>query len=604
MKKYIHCIVNNDKNISPFSRKCLDSFKDYLTDYEIRYWTVDDIAKIDDDMAVEISKIDSYALKKIFLEIYVIYQYGGIYIDQNLELIAPIDDLLEESNSFLGLDERHHISSSIWYEKNAKSYLATKVYEKFKEYYTEALYDNYFVNLPFLFREILTDYRPEVTEIQKLKHGITLYSYDYFYPLSYDGHTKNKSENTRMLNYFNYDFITPKGKLKNSCYTIFGEGISQKLFSIFSILKKALKFILKPLFAYKEYKRKNDEKHKELVKTTLDKLKKYKNKDYVAFHNPEWTGVSNATIELFENSIPCGELISRKEIKEVCNAIINNNIKEVIFSGFCIGWYKLAIALYNEGVVVKTYFHGSHTQYLDEYGWKMNDQIYALERKGIVKEMAFCKESIIDFYKDKGCNVTFLRNLVNIDYNIKKVTNKSDEFKIGIYAVQPTQFRKNVFSSLASVYFIKQKLKDKKVVVDVVPNSDSVAAFCHFFDIEVTGIYKGVPREELLKRMSKCDITLYVTFSECAPMLPLESFYVGVPCITGNNHHYFKNTELEKYLVVNNEDNALEISDKVIMCINNKDKVLSLYDKFSKSNLKEGQKLVRNFLSIEGDKHE
>ena len=59
MKKYIHCIVNNDKNISPFSRKCLDSFKDYLTDYEIRYWTVDDIAKIDDDMAVEISKIEN-----------------------------------------------------------------------------------------------------------------------------------------------------------------------------------------------------------------------------------------------------------------------------------------------------------------------------------------------------------------------------------------------------------------------------------------------------------------------------------------------------------------------------------------------------------------
>ena len=125
--------VNNDKDISPFSRKCLDSFKDYLTDYEIRYWTVDDIAKIDDDMAVEISKIDSYALKKIFLEIYVIFQYGGIYIDQNLELIAPIDDLLEESNSFLGLDERHHISSSIWYEKNAKSYLATKVYENVRK---------------------------------------------------------------------------------------------------------------------------------------------------------------------------------------------------------------------------------------------------------------------------------------------------------------------------------------------------------------------------------------------------------------------------------------------------------------------------------------
>lgn len=604
MSKYIHYIVNKDKNISPFSKKCLDSFKNYLPDYEIKYWSIDDIDKIDDDMAKEISKIENYSLKKIFLEIYAMYQYGGIYIDQNLELVASIDDLIKESDSFLGLDERHHISSSIWYEKKPKSYLATKVLDKYKKYYNEALYDNYFVNLPLLFREVLTDYRPEVTTTQKLKHGITLYSYDYFYPLSYDGHTKNKSDNTRVLNYFSYDFITPKGKIKNFCYTILGNVLAKKVFVFFSFGKKTIKFILKPAFSYKEYKYKNDEKHKKLVKSTLDNLKKYKNKDYVAFHNPEWTGVSNATIELFENSIPCGELINRKEIKEVCNAIVDNNIKEVIFSGFCIGWYKLAKKLYDEGIVVKTFFHGSHSQYLDKYGWKMNNQIYSLERKGIVKEMAFCKESIINFYKDKGCNVTFLRNLVNIDYNIKKTTNKSDEFKIGIYAVKPTVFHKNVFTDLASIYFVKQKLKDKKVIADVVPNSDSVEAFCHFLDIELTGINEGVPRKELLKRMSKCDITLYVTFLECAPMLPLESFYVGTPCITGNNHHYFKGTELEKYLVVTNEEDATKIADKVLLCMNNRDKVLSLYSKFSDYNLKEGKRLVKEYLSIEGENHE
>lgn len=604
MSKYIHYIVNKDKNISPFSKKCLDSFKKYLPDYEIKYWSIDDIDKIDDDMAKEISKIENYSLKKIFLEIYAMYQYGGIYIDQNLELVASIDDLIKESDSFLGLDERHHISSSIWYEKKPKSYLATKVLDKYKKYYNEALYDNYFVNLPLLFREVLTDYRPEVTTTQKLKHGITLYSYDYFYPLSYDGHTKNKSDNTRVLNYFSYDFITPKGKIKNFCYTILGNVLAKKVFVFFSFGKKTIKFILKPAFSYKEYKYKNDEKHKKLVKSTLDNLKKYKNKDYVAFHNPEWTGVSNATIELFENSIPCGELINRKEIKEVCNAIVDNNIKEVIFSGFCIGWYKLAKKLYDEGIVVKTFFHGSHSQYLDKYGWKMNNQIYSLERKGIVKEMAFCKESIINFYKDKGCNVTFLRNLVNIDYNIKKTTNKSDEFKIGIYAVKPTVFHKNVFTDLASIYFVKQNLKDKKVIADVVPNSDSVEAFCHFLDIELTGINEGVPRKELLKRMSKCDITLYVTFLECAPMLPLESFYVGTPCITGNNHHYFKGTELEKYLVVTNEEDATKIADKVLLCMNNRDKVLSLYSKFSDYNLKEGKRLVKEYLSIEGENHE
>lgn len=602
MMKYIHYIANNDKEISAFTKECLDSFKNYLNDYEIKYWTIDDISKIDDAFASKVSKVDTYILKKMFLEIYVIYQYGGIYIDSNLRLITSIDDLIKESDSFLGLDERHSICPSLWYEKKPKSYLATKVYEKFKEYFNNAIYDNYFVNLSLLFREVLSDYRPEIIDTQKLKHGVTLYSYDYFYPLSYDGHTKNKSVNTRCLNYFSYDFITPKGKLKNACYSILGERLALKIFSIFGFLKKTLKFFLKPLFLYKEYKRKNDDKHKELINEALNKINAYKDSHYVTFHNPEWTGVSNATIELFANSIGCGELISKKEINIIGRAIIDNNIKEVIFSGFCKGWYKLAIYLHSKGIVVKTFFHGSHSQYLDEYGWERNKEIYLLNKKKITKEMAFCKESIIDFYKDKGCNATFLRNIVNIDYHIKKKTKKTNNVIVGIYAVQPTQFGKNVFTSLASIYFLKQKLKDKNISVDVVPNSSSVATFCHFFDIELTGIYKGIPREDLIKRMSDCDITLYPTFYECAPMLPLESFSVNTPCITGNNHHYFKNTELEKYLVVSNENDALEISDKIIDCLNNKDKVLELYENFRKYNLKEGQRLVKKF--IEGDIYE
>ena len=49
-------------------------------------------------------------------------------------------------------------------------------------------------------------------------------------------------------------------------------------------------------------------------------------------------------------------------------------------------------------------------------------------------------------------------------------------------------------------------------------------------------------------------MNLYVTFSECAPMLPIESFEVDVPCILGNNNHYFKKTELEKYKWENHEN--------------------------------------------------
>ena len=46
-------------------------------------------------------------------------------------------------------------------------------------------------------------------------------------------------------------------------------------------------------------------------------------------------------------------------------------------------------------------------------------------------------------------------------------------------------------------------------------------------------------------------------------MIPLESMQVGVPCIVGDNNHYFTNTNLEKYLVVKAEDSIDEIADDV-----------------------------------------
>ena len=87
-------------------------------------------------------------------------------------------------------------------------------------------------------------------------------------------------------------------------------------------------------------------------------------------------------------------------------------------------------------------------------------------------------------------------------------------------------------------------------------------------------------------------------------MLPLESFAVGTPCITGNNHHYFQNTELEKYLVVNNESNVSEIADKIKLCLDNKDEVLKLYADFEKENIKLSKEGIQKYVQIKEEGYE
>lgn len=136
----------------------------------------------------------------------------------------------------------------------------------------------------------------------------------------------------------------------------------------------------------------------------------------------------------------------------------------------------------------------------------------------------------------------------------------------------------------------------KDATIDMVPLNKQAKKLADSLDVVMEGPDKPIPREELFKRMSKNDVNLYVTFSECAPMLPLESLEVGVPCITGNNHHFFKGTELEKYLVVNNETDVEEIKKKIDKCIKEKDTILKLYKTWKKENDNYTKKQIKMYL--------
>ena len=98
--------------------------------------------------------------------------------------------------------------------------------------------------------------------------------------------------------------------------------------------------------------------------------------------------------------------------------------------------------------------------------------------------------------------------------------------------------------------------------------------------------------------MAKNSLNLYVTYSECAPMLPLESMENNVVCITGNNHHYFKGTKLHDYLVVEREDDLTDIENKIKYALEHKDEIFELYKEWKKQNDAESAQSVQDFLNM------
>ena len=200
-----------------------------------------------------------------------------------------------------------------------------------------------------------------------------------------------------------------------------------------------------------------------------------------------------------------------------------------------------------------------------------------------------------EFYKNLGYNAYYMMNNVkslDIDKeekNLDKTKKEDQSINIGIYNAHSREL-KNIYTQILATTFLKE------TNIDIVPISKEVKQYLKALDIKYTCIDKFIPTEELMKRIKRNDINIYVTFTECSPMFPMESFEQGVPCLIGNNNDYFLGSKLRDYVCVNREDDPREIRDKITKVIENKEEVLKLYREWKNNFNNEVKKQVKEFL--------
>ena len=85
------------------AQKCIASWKKYLPDYEIKEWNEDNFDVNIIPYTAEAYKTKKYAFVSDYARFWILYQYGGIYFDTDVEVIRPIDDIVERGN-FMGFE--------------------------------------------------------------------------------------------------------------------------------------------------------------------------------------------------------------------------------------------------------------------------------------------------------------------------------------------------------------------------------------------------------------------------------------------------------------------------------------------------------------------
>lgn len=364
--------------------------------------------------------------------------------------------------------------------------------------------------------------------------------------------------------------------------------------TIYKVLKKMYRAA--STIKYKIIHSKESYEHKKIYKKRVNEavkiIEKYRDKDYIVLYNPTWLGVAASTTGLFKNYVPLEQVLGKNNVKKITEAIVNSNIKSVILSQIVDGWTNIIEEIKNEKneINIKVIWHGNCYEFFSDYTWNLNKEVMNLYNKKKIDCLGFVRSTMYEFYKKMGFKVFYLQN--NVHKHCEKVVkNNKENVTIGIYNADSREL-KNIYTALSAIKLVPN------AVADVVPINEGAKKFANILNLKITSVDEYIQNDDLMKRIKMNDINVYPTFTENAPMFPLESFEMGVPCLLGNNNDFFIGTELGKYIILDKEDDPEYISKKIINVLENKELVMKLYKDWKYTFDKKCEKYVQDFISI------
>lgn len=101
--KVIHYCWFGRNPLPLLAKKCIASWKKYLPDYEIKEWNEDNFDVNMIPYTKEAYEAKKYAFVSDYARFWILYQYGGLYFDTDVEVIRPMQKIVEHG-AFMGCE--------------------------------------------------------------------------------------------------------------------------------------------------------------------------------------------------------------------------------------------------------------------------------------------------------------------------------------------------------------------------------------------------------------------------------------------------------------------------------------------------------------------
>lgn len=105
--KVIHYCWFGGNPLPDSAKKCISSWRKYLPDYEIKEWNERNFDVKSIPYTREAYRLKKFAFVSDYARMWILYHYGGIYFDTDVEVIKPFNDIIQRGN-FMGFEAQHN----------------------------------------------------------------------------------------------------------------------------------------------------------------------------------------------------------------------------------------------------------------------------------------------------------------------------------------------------------------------------------------------------------------------------------------------------------------------------------------------------------------
>lgn len=109
--KVIHYCWFGGKHLPKEVRKCINTWKRYCPDYEIKRWDESNFDVNGHKFVRDAYKEKAWAFVSDYARLKIVHEFGGIYLDTDVELLKNLDFLLQNS-CFLGIQQGEQLCNT------------------------------------------------------------------------------------------------------------------------------------------------------------------------------------------------------------------------------------------------------------------------------------------------------------------------------------------------------------------------------------------------------------------------------------------------------------------------------------------------------------